>query len=36
MRDRDAALDSAIPEAAAIPGDALVRLLFPDLASHQV
>jgi hypothetical protein len=36
MRDRDAALNSAIPEVAAILGDALVRLLFPALASHQV
>ena len=30
MRDRDAALDGAIHEVAAVPGDALVRLLFPD------
>jgi hypothetical protein len=36
MRDRDAALDSAIPEVAAILGDALVRLLFPDPASPHV
>ncbi|MDR3483932.1 MAG: hypothetical protein P4M05_03365 [Bradyrhizobium sp.] len=36
MRDHDAALDSAIPEVAAILGDALVRLLFPDPARHQV
>lgn len=36
MRDRDAALNSAIPEVAAILGDALVRLLFPDPANHQV
>ena len=36
MRDRDAALDSAIPEVAAILGDALVRLLFPDPARHKV
>ena len=36
MRDRDAALDSAIPEVAAILGDALVRLLFPDPVRHQV
>ena len=36
MRDRDAALNSAIPEIAAILGDALVRLLFSDPASHQV
>ena len=36
MRDRDAVLDSAILEVATILGDALVRLLFPDPASHQV
>ena len=36
MRDRDAALDSAIPEVAAILGDALVRLLFPDPGRPQV
>ena len=36
MRDRDAALDQAIQEVAAILGDALVRLLFPDTTSHQV
>jgi hypothetical protein len=36
MRDRDAALNSAIPEVAAILGDALVRLLSPDKASYQV
>ncbi|MDR3738086.1 MAG: hypothetical protein P4L40_03610 [Terracidiphilus sp.] len=36
MRDRDAALDGAIPEVAAILGDALVRLLFPASTSHQV
>ena len=35
MRDRDAALDSAIPEVAAILGAARVRLLFPDPACHQ-
>jgi len=29
MRDRDAALDQAIREVAAILGDALLRLLFP-------
>ena len=29
MRERDAALDQAIREAAAILGDALVRLIFP-------
>jgi hypothetical protein len=34
MRDRDAVLDTAITEVAAILGDALVRLLFP--ASRQV
>lgn len=36
MRDRDAALNSAIPEVAAILGDALVRLLFTNPANHQV
>ena len=37
MRDHDAALDAApVSEVAAILGDALVRLLFPDPASHQV
>jgi hypothetical protein len=36
MRDRDAALDQAIDEIAAILGDALVRLLFPDPAIRQV
>jgi hypothetical protein len=36
MRDRDAALDQAIHEVAAILGDALVRLLFPDPASQSV
>jgi len=36
MRDRDAALDQAIHEIAAILGDALVRLLFPDPAIQQV
>ena len=36
MRDRDAALDQAIQEVAAIFGDALVRLLFPDPASQPV
>lgn len=30
MRERDAALDHAINEVAAILGDALVRLIFPD------
>jgi hypothetical protein len=36
MRPRDAALDQAIHEVAAILGDVLVRLLFPDPASPQV
>ena len=36
MRDRDAALDQAIREAAAILGDALVRLLFPNPALPPV
>jgi hypothetical protein len=36
MRERDAALDHAINEVAAILGDALVRLLFPDPASQPV
>ena len=36
MRDRDAALDSAIREVAAILGDALVRLLFPESADFPV
>jgi len=36
MRDRDAALDKAIPEAAAILGDALVRLLFSAPPDSQV
>ncbi len=36
MLDRDAALDAAISETAAILGDALVRLLFPEPASPQV
>jgi hypothetical protein len=36
MRDRDAALDKAILEVAAILGDALVRLLFSAPASPQV
>jgi hypothetical protein len=30
MRDRDAKLDEAIHETAAILGDVLVRLLFPE------
>ena len=36
MRDRDAALDQAIREVAAILGDTLVRLLFPDPPVRQV
>jgi hypothetical protein len=36
MRDRDAVLDQAIHEIAAILGDALVRLLFPAPANPQV
>jgi hypothetical protein len=36
MRDRDAALDQAIQEAAAILGDALVRLLLPESADLPV
>jgi hypothetical protein len=36
MRDHDAALDQAICEAAAILGDALVRLLFANQAIRQV
>lgn len=36
MRDRDAALDQAIREAAAILGDALVRLLFPESPHFSV
>ncbi len=36
MRDHDATLDQAIREAAAILGDALVRLLFPIPANRQV
>ncbi len=36
MRDRDAALDQAIREVAAILGDALVRLVFPDPRAGQV
>jgi hypothetical protein len=35
MRERDAALDQAIREVAAILGDALVRLLFPAPAIPQ-
>ncbi|MEK7996966.1 MAG: hypothetical protein AAB403_24455 [Planctomycetota bacterium] len=36
MRDRDATLDQAIREAAAVLGDALVRLLFPESANRPV
>ncbi len=36
MRERDAALDQAIREVAAILGDALVRLLFQDFRLPQV
>ncbi len=36
MRERDAALDQAIREAAAILGDALVRLIFPTPLVRQV
>jgi hypothetical protein len=36
MRDRDAALDQAIREVAAILGDALVRLLFSTPPAGQV
>jgi hypothetical protein len=36
MRDHDAALDQAIREVAAILGDALVRLLFPNPALPPV
>ncbi len=36
MREPDAALDQAIREFAAILGDALVRLLFPNPAVRQV
>lgn len=36
MRDRDAVLDKAIDEVAAILGDALVRLLFPNPSVRQV
>jgi broad specificity phosphatase PhoE len=36
MRERDAALDEAIREVAAILGDALVRLLLPEPAAGQV
>ena len=36
MRDRDAALDQAIHQAASILADALVRLLFPESAQTPV
>ena len=36
MSDRDAVLDQAIHEIAAILGDALVRLLLPDPSFRQV
>ena len=36
MRDHDAALDQAINEVAAILGDALVRLIFPNPPVGQV
>jgi hypothetical protein len=36
MRERDAALDQAIREVAAILGDALVRLIFPTPPVRQV
>ena len=36
MRDHDPALDQAIREVAAILGDALVRLLFPESADFPV
>jgi hypothetical protein len=36
MRERDAALDQAIREVAAILGDVLVRLLLPDPRVRQV
>jgi hypothetical protein len=36
MRERDAALDQAIREVAAILGDALVRLIFPTPPVGQV
>ncbi len=36
MRERDAALDHAIAEAAAILGDVLVRLLFPESVNLPV
>ena len=36
MRERDAALDQAIREVAAILGDALVRLIFPTPPSGKL
>ncbi len=36
MRDRDTQLDEAINETAAIVGDGLVRLLFPESANFSV
>lgn len=36
MPDRDTALDNAIHAAAAILGDAMIRLLFPESASPPV
>jgi hypothetical protein len=36
MRERDAALDQAIREVAAILGDALVCLIFPTSPVRQV
>jgi len=36
MRERDAALDQAICEVAAILGDALVQMLFPHPPVQQV
>lgn len=36
MPDRDATLEGAIPEVAAILGDALVRLLHPELVISEV
>jgi len=36
MRERDAALDQAVAEVAAILGDALVRLIFPTPPAGQV
>ncbi len=36
MRERDAALEQAVAEVAAILGDALVRLIFPNPPVQQV